>query len=208
MPASSRTPTESRLFPVHTLASAPERSKAALAQLASSFGMVPNLVGAIANAPVLIESLVGLFGKVHGGSFSEAEVQVVLLTDAVTNRSAWPVAFHTTLALKEGVPPEDVEAIRDGQLPKDGRFRAVSGLARSLIDKRGHLDRSDVDAFLAAGFERAQLLELVAAVAASTITNYAASITQPSLDEPFAAHAWHPDDAHGPARLQVAQEGA
>jgi hypothetical protein len=92
-------------FPVHTIESAPEHSKPALRQLQSAFGLIPNLVGKMATSPVLIDSLVGLFGKVHGGSFTEAQVQSVLLTDAVTNGSTWAVAFHTTLALKEGIDP-------------------------------------------------------------------------------------------------------
>jgi hypothetical protein len=104
-------------FPILTSESAPERSKPALQQLQSAFGMIPNIAGAMATSPVLINSLVGLFGNVHGGSFTEAQVQTVLLTDAVTNASTWAVAFHTTLALKEGIDPADVQAIRDGRLP-------------------------------------------------------------------------------------------
>ena len=57
-------------FPVHTIESAPELSKPAMQQLQSAFGMIPNIVGAIATSPVLINSLVGLFGNVHGGSFT------------------------------------------------------------------------------------------------------------------------------------------
>src|SRR5580693_7866336 len=109
-------------FPVYTIDSAPERSKPALRRLQSLFGMIPNIAGVMATSPVLIDSLVGLFGNVHGGSFTEAQVQVVLLTDAVTNACAWAVAFHTALALKEGVDVADVEAIRDGCLPNDRKF--------------------------------------------------------------------------------------
>ena len=58
-----------RNFPVHTIESAPERSKPALRQLQSAFGMIPNIAGVMATSPVLINSLVGLFGNVHGGSF-------------------------------------------------------------------------------------------------------------------------------------------
>src|ERR1700761_8562571 len=97
-------------FPVHSLESAPERSKPALQQLQSAFGMIPNIAAAMATSPVLIDSLVGLFGKVHGGSFTESQVQVILLTDAVTNASAWAVAFHTALALEQGIDPADVQA--------------------------------------------------------------------------------------------------
>ena len=177
-------------FPVRTLESAPERSKPAMQQLQSAFGMIPNLIGATATSPVLINSLVGLFGNVHGGSFTEAQVQTVLLTDAVTNGSAWAVAFHTTLALKEGIDPADVQAIREGRLPKDGKFAALSGLAKAMIEKRGHLDDQDVDRFLAAGFGKDHALEVIAAVAASTITNYTGNITKPPLEAPFQAHAW------------------
>ena len=177
-------------FPVHTIESAPEPSKPALQQLQSAFGMIPNIVGVMATSPVLINSLVGLFGNVHGGSFTEAQVQIVLLTDAVTNASAWAVAFHTTLALKEGIDPTDVEAIREGRLPKDSKFAALSGLAKTMIEKRGRLNDEDLDRFLAAGFSKDHALEVIAAVAASTITNYAGSIAKPPLEAPFQAHAW------------------
>jgi alkylhydroperoxidase family enzyme len=170
--------------------SAPERSKPALQQLQSAFGMIPNLIGAMSTSPVLIDSLVGLFGHVHGGSFTEAQVQVVLLTDAVTNASPWAVAFHTTLALKEGIDAADVQAIRDGHLPKDSKFAALSDLAKTMIEKRGRLDDQDVERFLAAGFGKDHLLEVIAAVAASTITNYTGSMTKPALDAPFQSHAW------------------
>jgi alkylhydroperoxidase family enzyme len=177
-------------FPVLKMESAPERSKPALQQLQSAFGMIPNLIGAMATSPVLINSLVGLFGNVHGGSFTEAQVQTVLLTDAVTNASSWAVAFHSTLALKEGIDPADVQAIREGRLPKDGKLAALSALAKTMIEKRGRLDDADVDRFLAAGFGKDHLLEVIAAVAASTITNYTSNITKPPIEAPFQAHAW------------------
>jgi len=177
-------------FPVYTIDSAPERSVPALRQLQSAFGMIPNIAGAMATSPVLINGLVGLFGNVHGGSFTEAQVQTVLLTDAVTNASTWAVAFHTALALKEGIDPADVQAIRDGRQPRDGKLAALSGLARTMIEKRGRLDDQDVDRFLAAGFGKDHALEVIAAVAASTITNYTGSITKTPLESAFQAHAW------------------
>jgi AhpD family alkylhydroperoxidase len=177
-------------FPVHTIDSAPERSKPALQRLQSAFGMIPNIAGAMATSPVLINGLVGLFGNVHGGSFTEAQVQTVLLTDAVTNACTWAVAFHTALALKEGIDPADVRAIRESRLPSDGKLAALSALARTMIEKRGRLDDEDVDRFIAAGFGKDHALEVIAIVAASTITNYTGSITKTPLEAPFQAHAW------------------
>ena len=177
-------------FPVHTIESAPEPSKPALRQLQSAFGMIPNIAGAMATSPVLINSLVGLFGHVHGGSFTEPQIQTVLLTDAVVNACTWAVAFHTALALKEGIDAADVQAIREGRLPKDNKLAALSALARTMIEKRGRLNDQDVEQFIAAGFGKDHALEIVAIVAASTITNYTGSITKTPLEAPFHAHAW------------------
>jgi AhpD family alkylhydroperoxidase len=177
-------------FPVNTIESAPERSKPALQQLQAAFGMIPNIAAVMSTSPVLINSLVGLFGNVHGGSFTEAQVQTLLLTNAVTNGCGWAVAFHTALALKEGLDPADVEAIRERRLPRDKKHAALSLLARTLIEKRGRLDDRDVEQFMAAGFAKDHALEVIAAVAASTITNYTGSVTKTPLEAPFQAYAW------------------
>jgi len=81
-------------YQIHSIETAPDKSKPLLELFIHAVGFVPNLAGAIANSPVLANSLLGLFQIVHGGSFTEAEVQVLLLTNAVTNSSSWPVAFQ------------------------------------------------------------------------------------------------------------------
>jgi AhpD family alkylhydroperoxidase len=177
-------------FPVHTIDSAPAASKPALRDLQAAFGMIPNIAGVMATSPVLINSLVGLFGRVHGGSFTEAQIQTLLLTNAVTNACSWAVAFHTALALKEGLDPADVDAIRAGRAPQDHKLGALSALARRLIEQRGRLDEPDARHFLAAGFGQDHLLEVIAVVAASTITNYTGNVTNPPLEAPFQPHAW------------------
>ena len=178
------------LYPVHTLDSAPDASRPSLEALQSAFGFIPNIAGAMATSPVLIGSLVALFGKVHGGNFTEPQIQVLLLTNAVTNASEWATAFHTGLALRQGIAPADVDAIRSRDVPGTPGLAALSGLARTLIEKRGRLDRVDVDAFLDAGFTPEHLLEVIAVSAASTITNYTANVTRPPLEAQFGDHAW------------------
>src|SRR5262249_54085659 len=124
-------------------------------------------------------------------SLTEAQIQTVLLTNAVANASEWPVAFHTALALKHGVHADDVEAIRGGVSPDDAGVAALSALARTLIEKRGRLTEPDQRRFLQAGFRVEQLFEVIAVVAASTITNYASSVSQPPLETQFEPFAWH-----------------
>jgi alkylhydroperoxidase family enzyme len=177
-------------YPIHTIASAPEGSKSALEKLQQAFGVLPNIAAAIANSPKLVNALVGVFQQVHSSSLTEPEIQVVLLTDAVANSSTYAVAFHTALALQQGVSSEETDAIRDRRLPKDRRSAALSTMAAALIEKRGHLSDLERDSFLAAGFTKEQLLEVIAIVAASTITNYAGTITNPPLEYPFQQFVW------------------
>ena len=177
-------------YQIHTVETAPEESKPLLELFTAVVGFVPNLAGAIANSPVLANSLLGLFQNVHNGSFTEPEVQVLLLTNAVTNSCNWAVAFHTALALKQGVDPADVQAIRERRLPSEQRYAALSRFAKSLIEKRGHVANDDLTSFLEAGFEKEHALEVLAVVAASSITNYAGSIANPPLAGFLKEHAW------------------
>jgi alkylhydroperoxidase family enzyme len=177
-------------YPIHTLASAPEKSKPVLEELQQTFGLIPNVAGAMANSPELLKAFVGLFHQVHAGTFTEAEIQTLLLTNAVTNSCSWAVAFHTMLGLKEGLVAADVEAIRARRLPADKRHAALSSLAYKLIETRGHVSEQDLTAFVEAGFKREQTLEILAVVAASTITNYAGTIAEPPLEDFLAQNAW------------------
>jgi len=180
------------IFEVQTIDQAPEGSRAPLAKLRQAFGMVPNVAGVIANSPVLANIFVPLFAGVHGGTFSEAEIQTLLLTNAVTNSCAWAVAFHSYLALQAGLAPADVQAIRERRAPREPRYAALSVYARSLIEKRGHVGAAAIAALLSAGLRADQALEVLAVSAASTITNYSLNIAEPPLEPMFREHAWRP----------------
>jgi len=180
--------TDSQLHPVH---SAPQEAQQALAVLNDAFGFVPNGAGLMANSPTLLNTFLSAFGHFRGnGTFSPAERQVLLLSNAVANTCAWAVAFHSLEALADGVDPDTVQALRRGDLPADPRTAALSSLTRALIASRGHLHHTQVAAFLAAGFTQSQLFEVVTGAAISTMTNYAANLAQPPLEGPVQAHAW------------------
>lgn len=180
-----------REYKVHTLESAPEKSKPALQGLKQNIGLVPNLAATMAESPTLVNGFVGAFGNFHSGTFSGAEKQVLLLTNAVTNRCAWAVAFHSTMALKEGVAPTAVQAIREGRLPDDNKLAALASYTKALIEQRGSVSDGELQHFKAAGYTPAQAFEVIAGLAVSTMANYAGNIANPPLEAPFAAQAWN-----------------
>src|SRR5262245_53047985 len=177
-------------YPVHTIETAPEQSRPALQGLQQTLGRIPNLAATMAESPVLMNGFIGAFGNFHGGSFTGPERQVLLLTNAVRNRCDWAVAFHSTLALKEGVPAEDVAAIREKRAPRDRTFAALSAFTAALIEQRGHLGAAELEAFVAAGFRPDQALEVIAGLAVSVMANYAGNVAHPPLEAPFQAQAW------------------
>jgi AhpD family alkylhydroperoxidase len=177
-------------YRIHTLASAPEASRPALERLKQSFGLIPNLAATMAESPTLISGFVGALGNFLGGTFTGGQRQVLLLTNAVANRCAWAVAFHSTAALREGVAAEGVEAIRNERLPEDRALAALSALTRALIEKRGHVDDRELAAFRGAGFGAEQVLEVIAGLALSVMANYAGNITGPEVEAPFQAQIW------------------
>jgi AhpD family alkylhydroperoxidase len=177
-------------YQIHTIASAPEKSKPVLEQLQQAFGVIPNLAAAIANSPKLLTAFLAVFQQVHSSSLTEPEIQIVLLTDAVANSCAYAVAFHTALALNAGVSSAETDAIRERRAPRDQRFAALATLAKTLIEKRGHLSEQELDSFVSAGITKEQVLEVITVVAASTITNYAGNVANPALEDQFQQYAW------------------
>lgn len=177
-------------FDVYTLESAPEASRPALERLKDRVGLIPNLAAAMSESPTLIDAFVTLHGIYHGGSFSAVERETISLTNAVANECSWCVAAHSTFAQKANVAPDAVEALRAGRLPEDPRLEALSAFARKMTTTRGRIDEADLEAFLSAGYTRAQALEVVVGVAVSVLANYANHLVDAPLDAFLQPQAW------------------
>ena len=122
------------------------------------------------------------FGHFIDGGFTEpAEGGTFEVRDPAHDRLLARVAEGTQA---------DVDAIRARNLPADTRLSALSHLARRLIETRGHVPAHDLEGFITAGFTQAQSLEILAVIAASTITNYAGTIAQPPMEDFLQPHVW------------------
>ena len=179
-----------KLFDVHTKDSASKDGGQALGRLQTAVGMIPNLAATMAESPALLNGFLDLRERFAQTGFSGAEIQVLSLVSAYENRCGWCVAFHTAMALKEGVSRESVDLLRDGKAPSEPRLGALSEYARGMVRRRGDVGDAALDAFLAAGFDKRQALDVVMSLAFSLMANYAAHIADPPLDAFLEAHAW------------------
>jgi len=179
-------------FSVHTIESAPEKSRPTLQALEQKFGFLPNVMGTMAENPVLLNGFAGSFGSFHGGSLDECEKQALLLTNAVTLKCPWTVAAHSTFALEDGMPESDVKAIREGKLPDDPKYSALSGMTRALIEKRGNVSDADIERFTSAGYSRAQIFEVITSIGISTMAATTTIMAGTPVEDRFKAQAWVP----------------
>jgi alkylhydroperoxidase family enzyme len=177
-------------FTVHTIASAPEKSKPTLQALEQKFGFLPNVMATMANNPVLLNGFAAAFGSFHGGSLDECEKQALLLTNAVTIECPWTVAAHSTFALEDGMAPEDVQAMRQGRLPAHPKYAALSRLTKALIERRGNVGQTDLDAFTAAGYGPLQVFEVITSIGISTMAATTTNMAGTPVEARFQAQAW------------------
>jgi AhpD family alkylhydroperoxidase len=177
-------------FPIHTIDSAPERSKPLFLALKQAVGMVPNLAAGMAESPQLLEGFLAIREIYGKGSLSGGEIEVLSLTAAFENDCSWCVAFHSLMAGKNGVPVEVVEALRAGRTPEDPRLGPLSDFARAMVRGRGAVGEAERQRFHAAGYTPAQALEVVFGMGFSLMANYAGHLVNPPLDQPLQAHEW------------------
>jgi AhpD family alkylhydroperoxidase len=181
--------TSAPVFPHHTYDSAPAASKPTLQKLKEAVGMVPNLAGAMAESPQLIEAFTALSAIYQSGTFTAVEREVLSLVNAVENECHYCRAIHSAFASKAGLAPDEVCRLRAGESPVDPKLKALADFGRVVVRDRGNIPPETLAAFLRAGYSKAQALEVLVALANSIIANYAGHFTQPELDEPLRAHA-------------------
>ena len=177
-------------FPLHSIDSAPDGSKAILEGANKALGFVPNLYATMAEAPALLKGYTQLSTTFDTSSLSPTERQIVLLTASFENGCDYCMAAHTAISGMQKVPNDVVQALRDGTPIADAKLEALRTFTRRLVQARGWAEAGDVQALLDAGYERSTVLEVVLGVGLKTMSNYLNHIAATPLDEAFQPAKW------------------
>ena len=155
-------------------------------------GFAPNMYGAMANQPGLLESYSFGYNQFRQESgFTPAEQEVVFLTVSFENGCDYCMAAHSLVADKMSkVPLEVTEAIRNGQPAPDPKLEALRSFTRIMVTKAGRPSPTDVNAFLAAGYTEKHILAIILAIGVKTMSNYANHVFHTPVDAPFQSRAW------------------
>ncbi len=182
-------------FTVHSIETAPERSKAYIEGSRNAFGFVPNLVGVLSESPSAVEGYLTISGIFDKSDLNPTERQTVLITTSVENGCEYCVAAHTTIGGMQKVPEDVLKALRDQTPIADEKLEALRIFTQSVVRERGRLDEAEVNSFLAAGYTKQQLLDVIVGVTQKTLSNYANHIAETPLDAQFEKAAWSKDEA-------------
>ena len=176
------------LFEPLTIATAPEASKPILEKIQKSFGFIPNLMANFANSPTVLEGYMTLESIYEKGTFRPAERQLILLAASLENGCDYCIAAHSTVLRRFlKAPSELVDAVRANSPVADPKQNALVKLVREIVRERGHASKDTVDGFLAAGYSRDQVMELLLGVALKTISNYLDHLSPTKIDAAFAS---------------------
>ncbi len=177
-------------FTVHTEESAADDARDVLEKVRKSYGFIPNLLGVLAEAPVAAEAYLNLIDLCRRSSLTPTERHVVWFAINDEHECEYCMAAHTVVANSEDVAEDVIEAARNGTAYRDERLQLLREFTRSVVVERGRVSRQEVGQFLAAGFTKQNVLEVLVAISAKVLSNYTNHIAETPLDEAFSACAW------------------
>jgi AhpD family alkylhydroperoxidase len=177
-------------FTVYTADNAPGVAKEGLKSAKSTFGFIPNLQATMAESPELLAGYSALWDLFSKSTLTPPEQQVVFLTSNFENECHYCMAGHTALAKMQKMDPAVIGALRNGTKIPDQKLEALHQFATLVVRNRGWVSDADTDAFLAAGYTRRNVLEVILGVATKVMSNYTNHIAHTELDKFMLGNEW------------------
>lgn len=177
----------------HTIETAPEASKPILEKVKRNFGFIPNLMATMSESPVLVESYLTMMSLFDRTDLSPTEREIILMTNNRLNGCTYCMAAHSTVAKMGGVDDSVIAALRSGSPINDPKLEALRTFAEIIHQTRGRPTDAQIEAFLAAGYTKQTILEVIVGTSLKVLSNYTTPITKPQVDDVFAPMAWSKD---------------
>jgi uncharacterized peroxidase-related enzyme len=174
----------SRIPTPATIAAAPAASQPLLEAVKKQLGIVPNLFRLVANSPAALEGYLGLSGALNKGALPAATRERIALAVAEVNGCGYCLSAHTYLGKNLArLDDAEITANRNGA-SNDPKADAAVRFAVKVVRARGHVSDDDVRAVKSAGYDDAQMIEIVLHVALNTLTNYVNEVAKTEIDFP------------------------
>jgi uncharacterized peroxidase-related enzyme len=167
-----------------TINDAPAASRPLLEAVKKQLGVVPNMFRLVSNSPAALQGYLGLSEALGKGALPAATRERIALAVAEINGCDYCLSAHTYLG-KNLAKLDDAEiaANRSGA-SNDPKADAAVRFAAKVVRERGHVSEDDVRAVKLAGYNDAQVIEIVLHVALNTWTNFINTVGETEIDFP------------------------
>ena len=167
-----------------SIEASPAAAQPLLHAVEKQLGVVPNLFRVVGNSPAALEGYLGLNGALGKGELEAATRERIALAVAEAKGCDYCLSAHTYLGKNLAKLSEaEISANRNGS-SSDSKAAAAVRFAVKLVKARGHVADADVQAVKKAGYNDAQVIEIVLHFALNTLTNYVNEVAKTEIDFP------------------------
>ena len=175
----------SRIAIPASIEAAPVASQPLLQAVKKMLGLVPNLFRLVSTSPAALEGYLGLIGALGKGSLDAPTRERIALAVAEINGCGYCLSAHTYLGKNVAkLDQAEMTANRSGG-SNDPKADAAVHFAATVTRERGRVSQADLQALKLAGYDDAQLIEIVQHVALNVWTNYINLIAETDIDFPI-----------------------
>ena len=176
----------SRIPTPATIDAAPAAAQPLLEAVKKQLGSAPNLFRITANSPAALEGYLGLNGALGKGALDAPTRERIALAVANINGCAYCNSAHSYLGKNLAKLDEaELSANRHGK-SNDAKADITVRFAAKVARERGQVSDADLQALRGAGYDDAQIVEIVAHVGLNTLTNYINEVFKTEVDFPHA----------------------
>jgi uncharacterized peroxidase-related enzyme len=166
-----------------SLATAPSLSRPLLEAVQKKLGMVPNLLKTFAHSPAVLNYYLCGSEALAGSALSAALREQLALVTAGANACDYCASAHTLMGKGTGLAADEMADNLRGR-SDDRKTKAALDFATAIVQERGRVSDAQLQAVRAAGYDDAEVVEIVAVVAANIFTNYFNHVAGTVIDFP------------------------
>jgi uncharacterized peroxidase-related enzyme len=173
-----------RTFTVPARAEVSPTNQAIFDKLQKGIGFVPNLYAYFAKNETALGDYLTFQNR--KSTLIGKEREIVNLVTSQINGCRYCQSAHTMLAKMNGFTDEQVLEIRRGTASFDSKLDALARLTTSIVHNKGRAANIAIEAYFAAGYTEANLIDVIIAVGDKQISNYLHNLTNLEIDFPLA----------------------
>jgi uncharacterized peroxidase-related enzyme len=145
---------------------------------------IPNMIRLLANSPAILDLYLRFNTAFEKTSLSRKLLSLITIAVSELNGCDYTLSTAMAIGRKEGLGEEEFAAARRGEA-SDAKTNAALRFAAKVIQERGHIPATEVADLRKAGFNDAEIVEIIAAVALNMFRNYFNLVAGTEVDLPL-----------------------